>query len=448
MKNNDDRNIASAGIFTRLAGISPRDLAVTVGPLVVITVAVIAMAYHYVRPAPPGALTIAGGPAGSTFQSTAEKYRKILARNGVTLKILPSEGSLDNLRKLNDPAVQVDVGFVQGGVSSGIPIEKLVSLGSVFHEPLALFYRDAKPRDRISDLGGKRLAIGLEGSGTHTLALILLKANGIEPGGKTTLLTLEGEDAAEALIGNKVDAAFLMGDTASPQMMRKLLKTPGVRLFSFTQADAYSRRFPYLNKLDIPMGSFDIGKNIPSQDIYLIGPTVELVARKNLHPALSDLLIEAAREVHGGAALLRRAGEFPAPREHEFRISDDARRYYSSGKSFLYRYLPFWMASLVDRGLVVLVPIFVVLIPGLKMAPSIYRWRIRSRIFRWYGKLIALERGMLAQPSLAEREELLRRLEDIEAEVNKMRMPLAYADQFYVLRDHIGFVRSRYTTHP
>ena len=155
MTNDNDRNTASVGLIARLAGISPRDLAVTVGPLVLITAVVIAVAYHYVRPAPPDTLTIAGGPAGSTFQSTAEKYRKILARNGVTLKILPSEGSLDNLRKLNDPAVQVDVGFVQGGVSSGIPTEKLVSLGSVFHEPLALFYRDAAPRDQISDLGGE-----------------------------------------------------------------------------------------------------------------------------------------------------------------------------------------------------------------------------------------------------------------------------------------------------
>jgi hypothetical protein len=228
-------------------------------------------------------------------------------------------------------------------------------------------------------------------------------------------------------------------------MMRKLLRTPGVRLFHFAQADAYSRRFPYLSKLELPMGVFDFGKNTPPRDIHLIGPTVELVARDHLHPALSDLLIESAREVHGGAGLLRRAGEFPAPLEHEFPISEDARRYYSSGKSFLYRSLPFWMASLADRTLVVFVPIVVLLIPGLKLVPTIYRWRIRSRIYRWYGKLIALERRMLAQPSPGEREELLKQLDEIEAKVNNLKMPLAFADQFYVLRDHIRFVRDRYT---
>jgi len=441
-----NKNItASIRPLTRFPEISFRDLAVTVGPLFLITAVVIVAAYLYVRPAPPNTLTIISGPTGSVFQRTAEKYRKILARNGVKLQILPSEGSLENLTKLNDPTVRVDVGFVQGGVSAGIPVEKLVSLGSVFNEPLAVFYRSAVPMDKISELNGKRLAIGREGSGTHVLALILLKANGIEPGVATTLMALGGEDAAEALIEGKVDAAFLMGDSAAPLVMRKLMRTAGIRLLNIAQADAYIRRFPYLNKLDFPMGVFDFDKNIPSQDVHVIGPMVELVARDYLHPALSDLLIETAREVHGGASLLQRAGEFPAPLEHEFRISEDARRFYSSGKGFFYRNLPFWMASLADRTLVFLVPIVVLLIPGLKMAPRLYNWRVRSRIYRWYGKLIALERSMLSQPAPKEREEILKQLDDIEIEVKNLKIPLAFADQFYVLRDHIGFVRGRYS---
>jgi TRAP-type uncharacterized transport system, periplasmic component len=437
--------IASFRPLARFSEISFRDLAISAGPLVLITAIVIMAAYWYVRPAPPNTITIISGPPGSVFQRTAEKYRKILARNGVKLRILPSEGSLDNLKKLNDPAVRIDVGFVQGGVSTGISVDKLVSLGSVFHEPLAVFYRSAVPMDRISDLNGKRLAIGREGSGSHALALILLKANGIEPGGATTLMDLSGEDAAQALIEGKVDAVFLMGDSAAPPIMRKLLRTAGIRLLDIAQADAYIRRFPYLNKLDLPMGVFDFDKNIPSRDIHLIGPMVELVARDNLHPALSDLLIETAREVHGGASLLQRAGEFPAPLEHEFRISEEVRRFYSSGKGFFYRSLPFWLASLADRTLVFLVPVVVLLIPGLKMVPKYYNWRVRSRIYRWYGKLIALERSMLSQPAPEEREEMLKQLDDIETEVNKMKMPLAFADQFYVLRDHIGFVRGRYS---
>jgi hypothetical protein len=192
------------------------------------------------------------------------------------------------------------------------------------------------------------------------------------------------------------------------------------------------------------MGAFDLGRNLPETTIHMIAPTAELIARDSLHPALSDLLIEAAKEVHGHATLMQRAGEFPSPRAQDFPISDDAARYYKSGKSFLYRVLPFWMASLADRLVVLLVPIVVVLIPGLKLVPSLYAWRVKSRIYRWYGALIGIERAAMSDDtSAAEREALMRRLDGIEASVNAMKMPLAYADQFYVLREHIGFVRAR-----
>jgi TRAP transporter TAXI family solute receptor len=448
MKQDYVKNIRSFRPFSRLSGISVRDLAVSVGPLLLLTVIAIMAAYWLIRPAPPTSIVIASGPKGSTFRITAEKYQKILARKGVTLKILPTEGSFDNLNKLNDPAISVDVGFVQGGLSEGMDLDKLVSLGSLFHEPLFLFYRSDAPVTLLSGFTGKRIAVGPEGSGTHALAMILLKANGIVPAGATVLINAGGEEAAQALISGKIDAAFLMGDSANPPVIRKLLSATGIGLLNFVQADAYTRRYPYLYKVVLPMGAFDFGKNDPPQDVALIAPTVELVARENLHPALSDLLIETAREVHGGAKLLQRAGEFPAPLEHEYRISADARRYYTSGKGFFYRYLPFWMASLVDRLLVVVVPIVVLLIPGLKLVPALYNWRIRSRINRWYGILINLERDMLAQTSHDEREELLKKFDIIEANVNKMKMPLAYADQFYVLRDHINFVRERYNKDP
>ena len=429
--------------LARFTRISVRDLVVTVLPVLFITALGIGAAYLFMRPAPPNTLTITTGPAGSTFRVNAEKYKKILARNGVKLKIVPSNGSLENLNRLLDPSFSVDVGFVQGGLAADKQVGKLFSLGSVFHEPLALFYRTAEPITLISQLAGKRLAIGPEGSGTRAVAMALLKANGIEPG-EATLLEMGGEVAAWALVEGSIDAAFLMGDSATPADMRSLIWTPGVRLLDFAQADAYSRRYPYLNQLVIPMGAFDFGRNIPGSDIHLVAPTVELVARDTLHPALSDLLIEAAREVHGRATLLQHAGEFPAPVEHEFRLSNDARRYYTSGKKLLYRNLPFWLATLVDRFLVVFVPVMVLLIPGLKLVPALYSWRVRSRIYRWYGILIALERTLLSQHTPEERSETFKRLDEIEAEVNKMKMPLSYADQFYVLRDHISFVRQRY----
>lgn len=435
-----------AQLRARLVAVSWRDLAITLGPILLLSLAGIWFAVRFVRPAPPKSVTITTGPDGSMFRIAADKYRSILARNGITLKMLPSDGSVENLKRLNDRSVQVDIGFVQGGVAPDVDADGLVSLGSVFYEPLAVFYRDKRPVYRLSQFSGKRLAIGTEGSGARALASTLLKANGIESGGRTALLNLGGEDAAQALTEHKIDAAFMMGDSATPSLMRKLLQTPGIRFFNFTQAEAYVRRFRYLTQLELPMGALDLGKNSPAQNLHLIAPTVELVARENLHPAISDLLIEAARQVHGTATVLQHAGEFPAPLEHEFRISPDATRYYKSGKSFLYRVLPFWLASLTDRTMVLLVPIIVLLLPGLRLVPSLYRWRIKARIYRWYGALIGLEREALQTSLPDRREEMLKRLDDIEKGVNTMKMPVAFADQFYVLREHIRFVRDRLTS--
>jgi hypothetical protein len=410
--------------------------------LLVSSVTVFAV-FWFFHSAPPSTITITTGPEGSVFQTFAGKYRKILARSGVKLNILSSEGSLENLKRLGNPSFRVDIGFVQAGVTNGVNTDKLVSLGSIAYEPLLVFYRSAEPLDLLSEFNGKRLAIGPVGSGTRALALALLEANGIQPGGATVLSDLDAAGATKALIDSNVDAVFLMGDSASTQNMRTLLRTPGVQLYNFSQADGYSRRIHYLNKLELPKGSIDFGKNIPAQDVSLIGPTVELIARDNLHPALSDLLLEAAREVHGGATLFQRRGEFPAPLEVDFRLSSEARRFYTSGKSFLYRSLPFWLASRVNRILVVFVPMLFVLIPGLRFIPTAYRWRIKLRIYRSYRALLMLEREMAAPSTPENRAKLLSRLDHIEKTVNKMKVPASFADQFYGLRGDIAFVRTK-----
>jgi len=427
-------------MFQEVFGLGPAAALSTISLISLVTIFAVFWFFHS---APPNTITITSGPKGSIYQRNAEKYAKILARNGVKLKIIPSEGSVDNLKKLTDPKFRVDIGFVQGGVSKGLNIDKLVSLGSISYEPLFVFYRGAVPIDLLSQLIGKRLAIGEVGSGTHTLSLALLAANGIEPGGVTALVELDSDAAAEALPGGKVDAVFLMGDSVSTERIRMLLRTPGIRLFSFTQAEGYTRRINYLNRLELPKGSIDLGKDIPAHDVYLISPMVELIARPSLHPALSDLLLEAATKVHGRAGILQRRGEFPAPLEHEFRISDDAGRYYKSGKSFLYRILPFWLASLANRILVVFVPMVVLLLPGMRIIPSLYRWRTKSRIYRSYRALLALEQDLMVHYAPEKREELLGRLDDIEKVVNGMKVPAFFAEQFYVLRGHISFVRGR-----
>jgi len=431
--------------YMRFPVISWKDLAETLGPALLLSIVAIVLAVHYMRPAPPHTLVIASGPAGSSFESTAQKYAKLLAKSGITLKIVNTQGSVENMTLMTRPSSKVDVALAQAGISASdqdADTSHLVSLGSMFFQPMLIFYRAPKPILKLSDLKGRRIAVGPDGSGTRALALALLKANEIEPGGPTQLLPLEGQDAANALLHDEVDAVFLTGDSAAPAAIREMLHAESIRFFDFPQADAYVRRFPYLSKLEVPAGAFDLGENLPAEAVSMVAPTVELLAHDDLHPALSDLLIEAAYQVHGRASLLQSAGQFPNPATHAYPLGAEAARYYKSGnRSFLYRYLPFWLATLADRAVVLVLPMLVVVIPVLKFVPQLYNWRIRSRIQRRYVELMALERQALGEMTEQRREGLLHRLDSIEKAAISRRIPGSHADQLYQLRENIGIVR-------
>jgi TRAP transporter TAXI family solute receptor len=428
--------------FSRLASPSWRDL-LTVGlPTALVGAMAIVVAIKASKFAPPTTIRMISGPPGSGYHNQAEKYQKILARDGIKVELVPSRGAVDNLDKLANHAFKVDVGFVQGGLAEGRDLPHLVSLGSLYPQPLMIYCRSEKPIDTLVALKGKRLAIGPEGSGTRVLAQKLLAANEMEKP-PTELEELTGEEAAKELVKGKIDAAFLMGDSATAQVMRGLREVPGIELASFRQADAYLRKFRFLSKLTLPEGAMDLGRDYPPRTLELVGPTVELVARDDLHPALSDLLIRAAREIHGGPGLFRNAGEYPAPLARDFPVSADAERYYKSGEQFLYKRLPFWLASVIDRLLVVLLPLLVVILPATRMAPALYRWRVRSRIYRWYGALMAIEREMRGDHTPDERDHVRARLDEIAHAVSDLKTPPSFADQLYVLRDHVAAVRRR-----
>jgi TRAP transporter TAXI family solute receptor len=428
----------------KITTISWSDLIHTLAPILLVSTLAIWAAWHFGARPPPHTLVMSGGPKGSSFEADAEKYRAILARSGIDLKIVPSAGSLQNLQRLSEPHSHFDLTLVQAGITEtgrhGGDTSDLVSLGSMFYQPLTVFYRARRPISRLSQLAGKRIAIGKAGSGTRLLALALLDGNGIDPGGPTQLLDLEGEGARQALLDRRVDAIFLTGDSAPTATIRALLHTRGIRMFDFPQADAYTRRFSYLHELHIPAGTFDLGTNLPAKPLTMLAPAVELIARSSLHPALCDLLIEAAQEVHGRATLLQSAHEFPSTYS-SYPLASEAARYYKSGRTFTYRYLPFWLASLVNRIAVVLVPIIVILIPGLRYLPQLYTWRVDARIHRRYGELMALERESLGALSPERRAALLERLDEIERSVILRKIPGSHAEQIYQLREHIRFVR-------
>jgi TRAP-type uncharacterized transport system substrate-binding protein len=444
MKKDSTSGLTRIGVTSKLPLLSWRGIFYLWLPLLALLTAGILLSQKLMHPAPT-TIRLLSGPEGSSYRSNAEKYKKIIEGFGVKVIVLPSHGALDNLQQLANPNVKADVAFVQGGLTEGVDISHLFSLGSLFAQPMMVYYRGGEPVEVLSQLKGKRLAIGPEGSGARTLALKLLKANEMD-GPPTVLHELAGEEAADELIAGKIDAAFMMGDSATPAIMRKLRDNSDIEIANFRQADGYLRKFRFLSKLTLPEGAYDLGKNEPPKTLTLVGPTVELVARNNLHPALSDLLIGAAREVHGGPGLFRNAGEYPAPLARDFPISPDAERYYKSGAQFLYKKLPFWLANLLDRLVVILVPLLVILVPATKLVPAVYKWWMRSRIYKWYGGMMTIERGMLASPTADERAILLRRFEAIEKAVNELKTPPSFGDQLYVLRDHVRLVRERLFT--
>lgn len=407
------------------------------GPALLVAIIGFGVAYQFVEPAPPHRIIMSTGGKRGAYYLFAMQYRDILARNDITLEIRTSAGSVENIERLK--AKTADLAFVQGGTKKSTGPQNLVSLGSLYYEALWVFYRSSKQLNRLTDLRGKRIAVGQEGSGTRPVALQLLKDNAVSRS-PTVLSPLGGQDAATALVRGDVDAAFFIASVRSP-IVRKLLTSRGTKLMSFERAEAYTRTHRFLSNVTLPQGVIDLEKNIPPIDTTLIAATANLVVRRGFHPALIDLLLQTAADVHGTGGLLERQDEFPSPKYLEFPLGKEAQRYYKRGPSFLRRILPFWAATLVDRMVVMLIPLIALLLPLFKVVPPTYRWRVRSRIYRWYKDVKGVDLGLKDEQSRERLTMYMAELDRIEDEVNKISTPLSYADQLYNLRMHISLVR-------
>jgi len=426
-----------------LEQVSLRDLVLALVPLVLIATTAFWLAYQFVKPAPPDRLVMTTGQEGGSYERFGKRYREILARNQIDLELRVSSGSVENLHRLADTPSGIEAAFVQSGTGNAADFPGLVSLGNLYHEPLWVFYRGNAAIGRLSELKGKRLAIGAEGSGVRKLALQLLAAN--EAAGKPTVLLAPGiSEAAAALRRGEIDAVFVIAGADSP-VVQELLRAPGVRLMNLQRAPAYTRLFPFLSSVVLPQGAVDLVRNIPDQDVTLLAATAMLVVREELHPALQSLLIQAAIETHGYPGLFQRPGEFPVAAASDFPLSDEARRYYRSGPQFFQRYLPFWVAAFVARMIVLLIPLIVILVPLLRILPFIYSWQVKRRIYRWYGELKQLERDLEHDRGRAETAGRLQRLEQIEQRIGRLKVPLAFSEEFYNLRQHAEFVRGLIT---
>ncbi len=402
-----------------------------------------------ISPAPPGRIDMTTGAVDGAYHQFALKYQRYLAANGVTLNLQPSSGAVENLERLN---AGTPAGLVQGGLGT-LALDAqldgaespLRSLGVVAYEPVWLFASAplaAQLAKGLAPLAGRQVAIGAEGSGTRKVALDLLQSYGLAPAG-TPFSSDGGLTAAKSLIAGKLDAAFILGAPQSPAV-QLLLGQPGLALVSIEHAEGLTRRLPYLSLVTLKAGSVDPARDQPPTDIALLTTTANLVVRDDLHPALAYLLLEAASEIHRGATLLNRPGEFPHPLATEFPLADEASRYYKDGRPFLQRYMPYWAANALQRLILVLVPLLAVAVPVIKTVPMLFNLREERRLYRLYGELLAVERTLLAgRADSAEKTTAVARLDAIASEVGSAKFSLDFADRVYTLRQHIDYVRER-----
>ncbi len=433
--------------------LSVRDLAATAVPFVLLALALLVGAYLVLQPNPPRRVVLATGPEQSDYAEFGKRYAAALKRHHIEVVLRPTEGSSANRRLLRDEKENVDFGFVRGGSSEAIRAEDekgtglpLVTLGSLFYEPVWIFYRTEAARklpgkklERLDQMRGWRVNSGGRGAGSTALFVKLLNASGLTRE-DVKIERLDLTHAAIGLFNNELDAMVLVSAPESP-ILQMLLRTPGISLLEFSQAEAYSRRFGYLSAVSLPRGVADLAHDVPPRDTPLIAPTSMLVAREGTHPALVQLFVQAARDIHAEPGWFARAGQFPSKEDIEFPLAPEAERFFKSGTPFMQRYVPFWLANLIDRMWVALFSIIAILIPVARLVPPIYNFRIRSRIFRWYRQLRQIEDSISAGKVPA--AELLEELNKLDAKAERIAVPLSYTDELYSLRGHIALVRER-----
>ncbi|MCA3136099.1 MAG: ABC transporter substrate-binding protein [Rhodocyclaceae bacterium] len=423
------------------------------------------IAARYLKPAPPQRVVLATGPAGSAYQVFGERYAKVFAREGVTLDLVATKGARDNYKRLRDlpeeddlapvssasasreaqppgAAPHIDAGFVRGGIGKVEEAPRLVSLGTVAYEALWVFCQGKRTFDDLPDLRGKTVAVGASGAGQRRLVRTLLAANGLEKD-DFTALEVGGAEAGEALLSGKADCIFLL-EPPEAGILKALLYAPKAQIVDFgRRAEAYTKKMPFLQRVTLPEGAIDLAQNLPGRPVTLLAAQTQIVAREDLHPAIQMLLMQAAKEVHGAVGLFNRDGELPVANRFDFPLSAEAQRFYERGRPFLQRYLPFWLANLADRLVVLLIPVVAIVFPLVRLLPPLYAWNVRRRIYRWYGELMYIENEMRRELSHGETRDFGERLDWIEREVNALHPPLAFASFLYSLREHIDFVQHR-----
>ncbi len=396
--------------------------------------------YQFVDPAPPERVVLATGAEGGAYQQFGKDYAAYLAANGIEVVLRETAGSAQNLALLRGDS-DIDLAFVQSGLAEAGDQGQVMALGSLYFEPLLVFIRDDYPASAIRDLLNARLSVGEPGSGSRAIALKLLAANGIDEN-EANFVSVPADDVGNALRAGVIDVAFIVADPQSDMAMR-LVMEPGISLIGIARADAYARRYPFLSSIDLPEGVLDLAANKPDRDTATVATTAMLVSRANLHPALVDLLLVAARDIHGSHGLLADRGEFPSPRYVDFQLSAEAERHFRRGPPFLMRYLPFWAATFIDRMWVMVFPLIGLAIPLFKLVIPAYRWQVRRRFLKLYAELESIDPNIVPIRDAADASNRKSRIDELEKLSAVTTVPREYKDAIYKLRRDIDLIRRR-----
>lgn len=417
-----------------------RRAVIRVGVLVAVLAALcLWVSLRYLDPIPPRRIVLASGPATGLYHHFAQRYKAALAAQGVIVEERMTDGAAENYHLLLDPGSGVDLALMQGGVATFPEADSLVMIAGLYYEPLWIFTRRGEAVDALSAFAGKRISLGSPGSGTNLLATQLLRASGVTAD-TATLLSIPTSRSLSALKAREIDAAMIVTGPRGATL-HAALTDPALELVSLAQADAYPQRLTFITRRTLHAGAVEFVPLVPPRDTALLATRAMLVARDDIHPAIVNLLLEVIRDVHNDRGYFEAANEFPNIDLVDIRVSPDAVRHDRFGPSLLYRYMPFWVATALERFIIIVVPLLAVLLPPIRFLPQIADWRVRRLIHRWYGQLIVLEHEVQARESELPLTRWLSDLDRIERGIEHVTIPASFASEVYTLREHIDLVR-------
>ena len=410
-------------------------------PILLLIIASFYITSQFIQPSPKKEFTIATGSENGQYYKTALLYKEILEKQKVKVNILTSNGSIDNLNLIENK--KADMAFIQNGIDYKKKNTSIKAIASTNYEPLWIFYRnEGYSMDYILQLISKKISIGEKGSGTFDLASKILTDNKLN-NDNSTLLNYSTIDAKEKLLSGKIDAMFLVMSPNAP-IVKELLENPDINLFTFKRSKAYSRKYSFLESLDLYEGTIDLYKNLPSEDVRLLSTTATLVIRDDFSEELIRLVLKSIKEVHNKKGLFEKENQFPNIDNITIEINEEAQRYHTYGDTWLEKIFPYWIASNLDRLKILLIPLITLLIPLLKGGVPLYRWSIRSKIYKWYDELQKID---LLLENLTSKEQLKEKLIEIEALKKEIKeetkVPLSYMGEYYDLIMHIELIISK-----